>query len=335
MPIFSNFHRYYKDVRIPPIVLSIHNIAHQGIYEPEVIEKWHLLPLSFKTEYLEFWGKINLLKGGIILSKAIITVSQSYAEEIKRPEFGFGLDGVIRENSYKLYGITNGIDEERWNPSKDDAIPYKYNFQTIDNKIACKRELLKELSLEAKLDKPLISVISRIVSQKGFDILIPVIPEILRLDCQVIILGSGEPHFTEMLKSIEKDHGRYYKFLNAFDENLARRVYAGSDMLLMPSLYEPCGISQMIALKYGTIPIARKTGGLRDTIKDLDDDGWGFLFEEYSSKALLEATKRAIKTYMHERDRFLKAIERAMSLDFSWEGKVNLYLEVYSKVLKG
>lgn len=335
IPIFSVFHRYYKDVRIPPIVLSIHNVAHQGIYEPEVIEKWHLLPYSFKVDYLEFWGKVNLLKGGIILSQAILTVSQSYAEEIKRPEFGFGLDGVIREHSYKLHGITNGIDEERWDPSKDNAIPYKYDFKTLNNKKACKMELLKELFLEVNPDKPLISVISRLVSQKGFDILIPAIPEILNLDCQMIILGSGDPYFSEKLKSIEKDYSHCYRFVNTFDENLARRVYAGSDMLLMPSLYEPCGISQMIALKYGTIPIARNIGGLRDTIRDLENDGWGFLFEEYTPKALLEATKKAIKTFVYERDKFLKAIEKAMSLDFSWENKVDLYLDVYRKVLKG
>lgn len=334
IPIFSSFHRYYKDFKIPPIVLSIHNIAHQGIYEPEVIEKWHLLPHCFNVSYLEFWGKINLLKGGIILSRAIITVSPSYAEEIKTPEFGFGLDGVIRENAQKLYGITNGIDQERWDPSKDNAIPCKYDYQNLEGKRKCKANLLKELSLENDIDKPLISVISRITYQKGFDILIPVISEILNLGCQMIVLGSGDPYFSEKLSFIERDFSSCYKFINTFDETLARKVYAASDILLMPSLYEPCGISQMIALRYGTIPVARKVGGLKDTIKDLEEDGWGFLFEEYSPRALLESVRKAISIYTNQKEKFSNAIKKAMCLDFSWESKINSYLDVYKKILK-
>ncbi|MDK2871677.1 MAG: starch synthase [bacterium] len=334
IPIFKYFHRYYREIPMPPTILSIHNIAHQGIYEPEVIDQWYLLSTSFDISYLEFWGKVNLLKGGIILSDAIVTVSQSYAEEIQKPEYGFGLDGVVREQTHKLYGITNGIDEERWNPATDEFIPFRYDDKNMEGKKRCKKALLKELALEEKTEKPLISMISRIASQKGFDILIPAIPEILKMETQLVILGKGDPYFSKELATLERGYAHCYRFINDFDESLARRIYAGSDMLLMPSLYEPCGITQMIALRYGTLPIARRVGGLKDTIKDIDDDGWGFLFDEYSQSALIEAVRKAINIYRNEKTKFNEAIRKAMRLDFSWSSRAKLYLEVYRKVAK-
>lgn len=197
------------------------------------------------------------------------------------------------------------------------------------------KPLLEELALEEKTEKPLISMISRIASQKGFDILIPAIPEILKMETQLVILGKGDPYFSKELATLERGYAHCYRFINDFDESLARRIYAGSDMLLMPSLYEPCGITQMIALRYGTLPIARKVGGLKDTIKDIDDDdGWGFLFDEYSQSALIEAVRKAINIYRNEKTKFNEAIRKAMRLDFSWSSRAKLYLEVYRKVAK-
>ncbi len=335
VPIFGRFHKFYRNIKLPPIVLSIHNIAHQGIYETDVIERWHLSSESFSINYLEYWGKVNLLKGGIQLSDALITVSTSYAEEIQEAELGFGLDGVVRANKHKLFGITNGIDQERWDPSKDEEIPFRYSRDNLEGKEKCKERLIQELSLERDIRKPLISMISRIVSQKGFDILIPIIPEILSLGCQLVILGSGDPKITSTLKTMEGKFPSSYRFIDRFDEPLSRRVYAGSDFLLMPSLFEPCGISQMIALRYGTLPIARSTGGLKDTIKDISDGGWGFLFKGYSSEELLQSIRRAIELYKNKQEAFKEAIKRAMALDFSWESRIDLYLKVYEKILGG
>lgn len=334
LPIFSNFHRFYRSLKLGPIVLSIHNIAYQGIYESEVIERWHLLSDCFTTNYIEFWGKVNLLKGGINLSNAIVTVSPSYAEEIKTIEFGFGLDGVIRENGQKLIGITNGIDQRRWDPSRDENIPCRFNLEDLSGKKVCKERLLEELSMEKDASKPLLGMISRVVSQKGFDILIPIIPEILNLNCQMVILGSGDPHFTYRLKELEKNYSFNYRYIDSFDETLARKLYAGSDFLLMPSWYEPCGISQMIALKYGTLPIARRVGGLKDTIRDISQEGWGFLFEEYKPESLLETIKRALEYYNFKREALEDAIRKGMNLDFSWEGRIDSYIEVYKRVIR-
>ncbi len=316
-------------------VFTIHNIAFQGLF-------WHYdLPLTnlgwelFTPQALEFYGKLNFLKGGIVFADAVTTVSRKYAEEIQTPEFGAGLEGVLGDRKKDLYGILNGADYEEWSPSKDSYIKEKYDPSDLKGKKACKEDLQREFYLTPNPDTPLIGVISRLTEQKGFDILAEVIEDLMSLGLQFVLLGTGEEEYTLLFQKIGQKYPRQAGIRIAFDNALAHKIEAGADMFLMPSRFEPCGLNQIYSLKYGTVPIVRATGGLDDTIQDFDPvsrEGNGFKFQDYSSVELLCAVKLALETY-RDKATWKRMMLRGMAQDFSWEQSARAYVKVYEDLL--
>ncbi len=317
-------------------VLTIHNLQHQGLFGRDLFD-WLGLPAeAWNLEAVEFYGQLNFMKAGIVYADFVNTVSPTYAKEIQTEEYGCRLDGLLRARSAKLTGILNGIDYDVWNPAKDPIIAQKYSKSTVDKKAANKAALQKETGLPAKADVPVLGMVSRVTEQKGFDILIPALPELLQEGVQTILLGAGERKFEAPLAELAASHPRFVAYLK-YDEAFAHRIYAGSDFFLMPSKFEPCGLGQMISLRYGTLPIARITGGLTDTVSDLTADptrGNGFAFEEYAPAALLDATRRAVAFFRGRRG-WKGVRQRAMSLDLSWNASAKRYAALYERVLGG
>jgi starch synthase len=319
---------YMKRSRIEAkSIFTIHNLGYQGKFPAG---KFPILGLekSYMTSGgLEFYGDMSFLKAGIVYADKVSTVSRTYAREIQSPELGFGLEGVLRARSGDLHGIINGIDYSQWNPESDDLV-YE-NYSNFIGKQKNKKALCSDNCLAA--DKPLIGIVSRIAGQKGFDILLCALDEIIKVGFNVIILGLGEEAYQRKLERLSNVyHGRLSLNLK-FDNRLAHRIYAGSDFFLMPSLYEPCGLGQLISLRYGTVPIVRKTGGLADTVFEADrtaDKGNGFLFTDYSGQALFEATRKALSVYK-EPDAFRKLSEHCMSYNYSWNESAKQYRHLY------
>lgn len=310
-------------------VLTIHNLGYQGIFPPDVLQKAGLGWQLFHMDGVEFYGKINFLKAGIISADIITTVSMTYAKEMLNSELGFGLNGILRKRQKDLVGILNGIDYEEWDPSKDRYLPYNFNKEDLSGKYECKAILLKKCNLEDDPRRPVLSFIGRLSEQKGIDLLVEAIPHIINRGANIIIVGKGEEKYKSLIdKGKEKYHSRLF-FYSEFDESFAHIVYAGSDIFMMPSKYEPCGLGQMIAMRYGTIPIARKTGGLADTI---EDGVTGFLFEHYSSKAFIDKIREAIDFYDDE-IHWRRLIKNAMSMDFSWNKSAKRYMEIYNELI--
>ncbi|RME68238.1 MAG: glycogen synthase, partial [Nitrospirae bacterium] len=311
-------------------VFTIHNLGYQGITEKKGLASLGIPDSAFTSEKLEFYGKVNIMKAGILYSDIITTVSPTYAEEITTKEFGYGLEGLLSQRRKDLYGILNGIDYEVYSPEVDPHLKARYSYDTLRGKAICRRELLQETGVKAD-GVPLVSYIGRLVSQKGLDILMPVLIKALQWGVPFFVLGEGEHLIEEKLRDIaRKFSGRVFLKIG-FDDVLARKLYAGSDIVVVPSRYEPCGLVQMIALRYGTIPVVRKTGGLSDTVVDYNPftrEGYGFVFEEYSESALWEALKRAFSVFTHKTN-WRAMIKRAMVQDFSWARSVERYLEVY------
>lgn len=318
----------YKDAdvfRLTRSILTIHNIGYQGIFPPQAMELTGLGWELFHMDGVEFYGSMNFLKAGIVGADIITTVSRTYAKEILTPEFGFGLDGILRKRAGSLVGIQNGIDYKEWNPSKDKFLPYLYNKRRLTGKNECKDELMERCSLKGAVKTPLLCFIGRLSDQKGIDILTDAVPEIIEMGANIVIIGKGEEYYLSLLNSVKnRFEGRLF-FYEGFDESLAHLVYAGSDIFLMPSRYEPCGLGQMIAMRYGTIPVARKTGGIADTI---EDSVTGFLFDEYSASSLINGIKRALRSY-DDKKLWTALIKNSMSMDFSWEKSAMMYLEMY------
>lgn len=312
-------------------VLTIHNLGYQGNFSPA---EWELLNLDWKyfiPRYLEFYGNFSILKGGILFADALTTVSKKYAQEIRTPEYGFGLDGVICERVNGLHGILNGADYGEWNPKSDSYIKKKYTPRDLRGKAICKKDLQASYSLPLNGSVPLIGMATRLIDQKGLDILEEVVEELLELDLQMVILGSGEERYQELFARLPTSHPEKIGVRISYDHPLAHKTEAGADLFLMPSKYEPCGLSQIYSLKYGTIPIVRATGGLDDTVEDynpLTGAGNGFKFRSYSGPALLETVKRALAVYNHKKA-WRKLIENAMACDFSWKRSAADYLSLY------
>lgn len=308
-------------------VLTIHNLGYQGRFPAQ---KFPILGLDngyFTPSGIEYYGDINFLKAGILYSDVVTTVSENYAQEIQTPEMGFGLGGVLRTRQASLIGIVNGIDYDQWNPETDDLIYNKY--ADFSGKQKNRQRLMDECGLGGT--RPLIGMVSRIAGQKGFDILVKAFDSIIDMGFNMIILGSGDESFQKKLTTFSTVHPQRVSVNIKFDNKLAHRIYAGSDFFLMPSRYEPCGLGQLISLRYGTIPIVRHTGGLADTITDYDPvsaKGNGFIFTEYSSKHLVTALSRSMMIY-NCRDAFEKLSEKCMTINFSWGESAKKYVQLY------
>ena len=311
-------------------VFTIHNLQHQGIFDREVFDWAGLPPETWDPEGVEFYGKMNFLKAGVVYADRVNTVSPTYAREIQTEEYGFGLDGLLRSRASKLSGILNGIDYDVWNPSKDTYIPQKYSKSTLEKKAKNKSALQKDSGLAVESKVPLIGIVTRLTEQKGLDILIPAIPEIMNLGVQVVLLGTGEPVYEEPLERFSAAKKGFVAYVK-YDESLAHRIYAGSDFFLMPSRFEPCGLGQEISLRYGTIPIVRATGGLADTVVDVGADpktGNGFVFSDYKPGALADAVRRAVEFYRLRRG-WKPLQQRAMGRDLSWRASAQAYSDLY------
>lgn len=319
-------------VRALPVVFTIHNLAYQGLFPYAVLRDIGLPDTLFTMDRLEFYGKVNFLKGGLIFSDYLTTVSRRYAKEIQTPEYGAGLEGVIRGRGERLVGILNGVDYSIWSPEVDTFIPQHYSAQNLDGKKVCKRALLENFGLPTdNLERPLVGIISRFVDQKGFDLIAEVGAELMEDDLTLVALGTGLPEYEKLFKDLAEKYPSRFGLKIGYDNALAHRIEAGSDMFLMPSAYEPCGLNQIYSLRYGTVPVVRATGGLDDTIQNFDPktgQGTGFKFEEYSGTALLQCLQTALKTYRNGAA-WRKLQANGMSKDFSWKASAAAYVTVY------
>ena len=323
---------FYKKMKT---ILTIHNIAYQGLFSKEEFSKLGINNNLFNMNGLEFYGKVNLLKGGINFSDFITTVSPTYSNEIQIKEFGCGLEGVLSNRKDSLFGIINGLDYRLWDPSKDKLIFKQYCSDSLKDKYINKIELQKKCKLHQDKSIPLFGFVGRLAEQKGIDILTEAIKEIANSNIQMVILGTGDMKYHQILEDIAKKFPKTISVTLGFDNALAHQIYAGSDFFLMPSRYEPCGLGQMISMKYASIPIAYKTGGLRDTIIDFDpleDRGNGFLFDNYSAESLLKVMKIAIYFY---KDKKIHGglLNRALMSNFSWSESAKQYIELYKRCL--
>ncbi len=313
----------------PKAVLTIHNLGYQGIFTKEILPEIELDADLFVPERLEYFDKLNLLKGGIIYSDAITTVSRTYAREIQTEELGFGLDGVLRSRSDVLAGILNGVDYTEWDPATDDLIPAHYSADDLVGKNACKSHLLAELGLaQENLDRPLIGIVSRFVNQKGFDLIQEVAPELMKEGVALAVLGTGDPEYEQFFRDLAAAWPDRVGVRIAYDNRLAHQIEAGADMFLMPSFYEPCGLNQIYSLRYGTVPVVRATGGLDDTI----DEDTGFKFREYSGSALMDALRAAVIVWRGDRERWTAIMRAGMRKDFSWNVSATEYSALYRRL---
>jgi starch synthase len=317
-------------------VLTIHNLAYQGSFWGVDFGLTNLPGDYFGARGVEFYGNLNFLKGGIMFADAITTVSERYARDIQTPEFGCGLDRVIRENAGKLTGILNGTDYSVWDPAKDKLIPKRYTPAAPGGKAKNREVLLSELELEAAPRGPVFSMVTRLAEQKGFDIFLPLIDRLMADDVRLVILGEGDRGYERELLTAVKKHAGRFAFRREFNDRLAHLIEAGADISLIPSHFEPCGLSAMYSLRYGTIPIARATGGLHQIIQDYDPSsgtGTGFLFYEYSSEALWDTIGRA-RRLSNDRDAWAALMQRAMESDFSWPLAAEKYERLYEWLVR-
>lgn len=312
-------------------VLTIHNLAYQGISERSKFKLLGIDEKYFDIRYFEFYEKINLLKSGIVFSDRVTTVSPSYAKQIQTPEYGCGLEGVLSEKGRKLTGILNAIDYDIWDPAKDELIYEKYSHQSLKNKAVNKSAFQKELGLEQDQNKMILGVVCRLAEQKGIDILSQALDDILKKH-QLVILGVGEPKYHDILKAKADRFKNSFSLNLKFDEALAHKIYAGSDVFLIPSRFEPCGLSQMISYKYATLPLVNHTGGLIDTVVDAKEGGAGFVFNKYCPKALLAAIDEAYE-FFKDKDKWQKLLVKSGEYNFSWKHAGDQYIKIYKQIL--
>ena len=313
-------------------IFTIHNMAYQGIFPKEIVELAGLPGESFSPSGLEFWGKANLLKAGIVYSQIINTVSRKYSREIQTAEYGYGLEGILSDRKDDLFGIVNGVDYELWNPENDSYLAAHYNRQDLSGKKTCKKDLLNEFNLSRdRLKYPVLGVISRLADQKGFDLLAGIMDRLLEKEVSLVVLGTGEEKYHRLFAQLAEKYPKKLGVRLSFDNALAHKIEAGSDMFLMPSLYEPCGLNQIYSPKYGTIPVVRATGGLDDTIISFDPKtgkGTGFKFALYQTEALWSALEEALGVYQNQ-IQWVRLMENAMAMNFSWETSAREYIKLY------
>jgi len=315
-------------VRSLPTVLTIHNLAFQGVFPKAVMRKIGLPESIFTIEGLEFYGKVNFLKGGLVFADYLTTVSRRYAKEIQTREFGAGLEGVIHHRADRLAGILNGADYGAWSPEADRLIAQNYSAHNLEGKKACKRDLLASLHMpEENMARPVIGIVSRFADQKGFDLIAHIAGELMKEDVALAAVGTGQPEYEKLFEGLAKKYPGRMGVKIGYDNVLAHKIEAGADMFLMPSRFEPCGLNQMYSLRYGTVPIVRATGGLDDTVQDFvakTKHGTGFKFDAYDGRALLKAIRTALDAY---RDPELwRAVQaNGMAKDFSWKASAAAY----------
>ena len=308
-------------------LLTIHNLGYQGNFPRAAFADLGLDPGLYNPAGLEYWGDISFLKAGIVWSDAINTVSPTYAREIQTPAYGFGMDGLLRIHANKLSGILNGVDYEEWNPETGPHQVAPYSARNPSGKLVCKRGLLEEMGLPPNMKRPLIGIVSRFADQKGFDLVESIAPWLAEQDVALVALGSGQKKFEDMFRELAASRPEKFAVRIGYDDALAHRIEAGADMFLMPSQYEPCGLSQIYSLRYGTVPIVRATGGLADTV----DDQTGFKFQQYSPEALAVAIGDTLKAFMNA-DRWLVRMRTGMAKDFSWNASAEAYRQLYKSL---
>ena len=323
-------------VRRLPTVFTIHNLAYQGIADASWLPRlglgWDLMHI----DALEYWGRISFLKGGILFSRLVTTVSPRYAHEIQTPELGFGFDGILRRRSSSLVGILNGIDYDQWDPERDSNLPAPFSATNLEGKAVSKAKLLETYGLASEagaLQRPLIGLISRMVDQKGFDLLAALADELPGFDANIVLLGTGERRYEDLWLAMAARHPDRIAVRIGFDEGLAHLIEAGADLFLMPSRFEPCGLNQMYSLRYGTVPLVRATGGLFDTVRNYDPgsgEGTGFTFDEYSPQALAGTLRWALGVFK-DRNAWVRLQRTGMRLDNSWGRSAAEYVKVYER----
>jgi starch synthase len=322
-----------KDI---PAVFTIHNMGYHGLFKPDVLERAGIPLAVYHPAGMEFYGNVNFLKGGLIYSDYLTTVSRRYALEIQTPEYGYGLDGVVRSRADRMVGILNGVDYSAWSPDRDKFIPMKYSPKDMSGKHVCKQALLELFGIAPEhAARPVIGIVSRFADQKGFDLIAEKALELMREDVSLAVLGSGERKYEELFQAMANTFPGRVGVKITYDNEIAHKIEAGADMFLMPSRYEPCGLNQIYSLKYGTVPIVRATGGLDDTVEPFDLEhgtGTGFKFAEYSGAAMIYAIRQALHHCTDER--IWRRIQlNGMAKDFSWKGSAAAYAKVYEAAM--
>jgi starch synthase len=319
-------------------VFTIHNMAYQGLFQPDWLPRLDLQWSLLGIEQLEYWGKISFLKGGINYADVLTTVSPQYAKEIQTPEFGAGFDGILRRRSADVVGILNGIDTTEWDPARDRYLPKPYSASDPSGKAASKRAVLEEFHLPVDgrgLSRPLIGMISRMVDQKGFDLIAALATELPALGAAFVVLGTGDPRYQNLWRHLAAEFPERIGVRIGFDERLAHLIEAGADLFLMPSNFEPCGLNQMYSLRYGTVPLVRRVGGLADTVTDQSAAGSaagranGFVFEDHTPRALLDALRRAL-AFFEDRTGWRALQVAGMEADHSWDRSAEEYVKIYN-----
>jgi starch synthase len=320
-------------------VFAVHNQGYLGLVPPERTTSIGLPDRYYTMNGLEYFGQMSLLKAGIVYAQTVTTVSPTYAREVQTPEGGHGLDGVMRAISDKLQGILNGVDYTVWNPAKDAMISAGYSPKDLSGKKACKKALLKRMNLDHLIDRPVIGMVTRLSAQKGLNLLAEAAEELFKLDLGLVVLGSGEPWNEDMMRQVQARYPDRMGLTIGYDRQLSHEIIAGSDMFLMPSMYEPCGLAQMYSLKYGTVPIVRATGGLNDTVRDsrnnkgYPNDSTGFKFNRFLAQAMVRAVRRSVEAFK-DREAWRAMMLRGMAEDFSWDRSAREYIGVFENALE-
>ncbi len=326
-PIFSNFKTLF----------TIHNLAYQGVFPKSSFTKTGLPEDLNSKKGAIIYDKLNFMKTGLTFADTINTVSETYAKEIRtNNELGAGLKNILEKRKNDLFGIVNGIDVNVWNPEKDKNLAKKYSIKNLDNKEINKKKLCEKFNLPYKPEVPIIGIISRMYDGKGFDLIKSAFPELMDLDAQIVLLGTGDKKYHDFFEKMSKKSNQKFAAYLGFNDALAHLIEGGADIFLMPSYYEPCGLSQMYSLIYGTVPVVRETGGLADTVVDFNEktgEGNGFVFKKYDAGEMLKAIKRAIKIYA-DKDTWQKIMKAGMKSDFSWTVSAKKYIDLYKKVLE-
>ena len=325
--------RLFADTRS---VLTIHNIGYQGVFGSDIVTDLNLGSGEYYLHQGDLAaGRINFLKNGLLLADLLTTVSPTYAREIQTPEFGMGLDDILRNRDDALFGILNGVDYTEWNPETDPLIPRNFTSRSLSGKAYCKQVLMNELGLTGGDQQPLIGIVSRLVGQKGFDLMERVLPTLLaQQEFSLAVLGSGEPRFQHFFESLQHNARARVSFFRGYNNKLAHWIEAGSDMFLMPSIYEPCGLNQMYSLKYGTVPIVRETGGLADSVEQInaaDETGTGILFRDYDEPGLSWALNTALELF-ENKPLWKKIMRNGMAKDFSWKQQGDKYVTLFRQL---